>query len=1152
MLRKPKKWIKRVAQRITHEYFEDSDALDTPWQGLARLREALDSDPAHEDFAELSAFVDRLSECVQKTENGIQRPTKDYRALQRDIDELLGTIESHLPDRDPTTWTHDVVNLCRTVDPDLERLVELSEPHTMIPQPVIGPQQISHLRRVKVRLACFVLKNHVRLEETDDAALSHTTLGYLSHAGTLQYGSSAMTNLGVGCCTEGTRVQVMQELQEWALRGQKQRVKVVSGAAGVGKTTIAYTLCRWMNESRILNASCFHTASLRGLHDSRYAVACISHQLAQLSPAFRRALGRTLRGRVEIMSSLYQEHLYRLLTLPLFHFARTSQQELVIVIDGLEILENKDMARCLFDTLSDIAFSLPVRLLVTVPTGSSTHSWIRGYAHQDKVSELCLDDLDNELCKSDIATYLKNQNQSGSLSELDLDEIARQSGGSFSYALSAMRYTMAAHPPVRYQLGDIASIDRLANGKTNSNSQSRLFAPLLESVLHDHPSDIESANVKAILHVLLCACEPLGLPVLASITGQPQENLNSAIFHLSPLIEYTSDREIALTNRDFRGFLIRPDESGEFYCNTKSVSLQIAQWCFDQIEQASCFNLPRIRSSNMDYDALVERNKAAEHSIDDGVMYAFGHWQDHVNECVPDTLLTSLVLKLLSERLFTWIEITIVKSQLWTIGRALEKVQRWLKDQRHVELESLIRDACRFAGALSPNQWAMNASQVYLSALAHWPSDRLVYRCYEGRFHKLPKITVLKAAASSDSGPGSLALRSSRSPAVEHPLTGHANDVNSVAYSPDGAYIASGSDDKTIRMWDAHTGQQVGHPLTGHTEWVRSVAYSPDGAYIASGSWDRTIRMWDAHTGQQVGHPLTGHTDSVWSVAYSPDGAYIASGSEDNTIRIWDARTGQQVGHPLTGHTDWVRSVAYSPDGAYIASGSEDNTIRIWDAHTGQQVGHPLTGHTRSVYSVAYSPDGACVASGSSDRTIRIWDAHTGQPVGHPLTGHTDWVRSVAYSPDGAYIASGSEDNTIRIWDAHTGQQVGHPLTGHTDWARSVAYSPDGAYIASGSTDNTVRVWDVESLHCQPLIIPVLIDDEMHELYAVDQNGWVLDKHGDRLVHIPSYVRRKFLLHQSEDEVLALDLRGIVLGEGWYKCYKDEGQSEQNNCGVPG
>jgi eukaryotic-like serine/threonine-protein kinase len=288
-------------------------------------------------------------------------------------------------------------------------------------------------------------------------------------------------------------------------------------------------------------------------------------------------------------------------------------------------------------------------------------------------------------------------------------------------------------------------------------------------------------------------------------------------------------------------------------------------------------------------------------------------------------------------------------------------------------------------------------------------------------------------------------------------LKGHADGVRSVAFSPDGKHLASGSGENTIKIWDAASGQGS-LTLKGHAGGVSSVAFSPDGKRLASGSFDNTIKIWDAASGQES-LTLKGHAAPVSSVAFSPDGTRLATGSSDKTIKIWDAASGQES-LTLKGHAAPVSSVAFSPDGKRLASGSFDNTIKIWDAASGQE-SLTLQGHAGAVFSVAFSPDGKRLASGSVDDTIKIWDAASGQES-LTLKGHAGDVRSVAFSPDGKRLASGSLDNTIKIWDTASGQES-LTLKGHAGFVSSVAFSPDGKRLASGSGDKTIKIWDAAS-----------------------------------------------------------------------------------------
>ena len=214
------------------------------------------------------------------------------------------------------------------------------------------------------------------------------------------------------------------------------------------------------------------------------------------------------------------------------------------------------------------------------------------------------------------------------------------------------------------------------------------------------------------------------------------------------------------------------------------------------------------------------------------------------------------------------------------------------------------------------------------------------------------------------------------------PLTGHTDTIYSVAFSPDGKTLASSSEDETIILWDTTTGEHIKtlarstgpfvgptDPLTGHTDTVYSVAFSPDGKTLASGSADNTIILWDTATGQYK-QTLTGHKRAVYSVAFSPDGKTLASGSWDKTIILWDTTTWKYI-HTLAGHEKVVYSVAFSPDGQILASGSADKAIILWDTATGKHI-ETFTRHRKAIYGVAFSPDGQTLVSGSADKRIRF------------------------------------------------------------------------------------------------------------------------------------------------------------------------------------
>ena len=297
---------------------------------------------------------------------------------------------------------------------------------------------------------------------------------------------------------------------------------------------------------------------------------------------------------------------------------------------------------------------------------------------------------------------------------------------------------------------------------------------------------------------------------------------------------------------------------------------------------------------------------------------------------------------------------------------------------------------------------------------------------------------------------------------------GHISWVHSVAFSPNGQILASGSNDQTVRLWDVNTGQCL-KTLRSHAGCVQSIAFSPDGQILASGSNDSSVRLWDVKTGQCL-KVLTGHTNHLLSVVFTPDGQTLISSGEDQTVRLWRVDTGECL-QIIETQINWVLSVALSPDGQTLATGSDGKTVKFWDITTGECI-RTLPDYSSYVWALAYAPwvgDADCpnrqiLATGSEDTTVKIWDALTGECI-QTLQGHSDRVWLVLFSPDGSTLLSASENQTVKLWDVRTGQCL-RTLEGYSNSVLSIALSSDGQLLASSGRDQLLRLWDVATGDC--------------------------------------------------------------------------------------
>ncbi|CUA74718.1 Notchless protein homolog 1 [Bos taurus] [Rhizoctonia solani] len=910
-----------------------------------------------------------------------------------------------------------------------------------------------------------------------------------------RYSSGAALKLKRGPCTQGTRMNVLDEMYQWASKPDAGNVYWMSGMAGTGKTTIAYSLCERLDaeSNRMLGASFFCSRLLPECRSVGNIIPSIAYQLAHRSRAFRHALYEAIKKTPEALDGAPSLQFDLLLTEPLSdpELKRTFSTSMVVVIDALDECEDETSTRQILEVLLTKSEGLPIKFVVS----SRPEATIRDQMAKNDQG-VVLHELDKQEVQIDIKAYLREGLAPMNPSDSEIEKLVERAGVLFIYAATVIRYVgydeFGRNPRARLK-SVLGLAEKRGTGQTKEIDQ--LYGAILEAAMNDDELEQpDRDDMKLILNTVVCARAPLTIDALNALLKLGDiERVNAALRPLWSVLHVKGPGiPITTLHASFPDYLTDPQRSGnsEWYCNAAIHHCILAQRSLECIRDTRPqFNICNLESSYLDDNEVPDLDMRVERCVSIQLRYACQYWSTHLDLGGSETgaaqALLILLGQFLANHLFLWLEVmNLTKNNSSTPGN-LTLAKRWLtKHSANRELVDMMQDAVRFALTIVSSPVSGSTPHIYVSIFPFLPPNSPIRKHYASRIRgtiqvngtaldqrkpllaQWPTGTNGVGACSPD---GTLISIASGFPDVRISLIDTSSGrlvqdfpydnfecIWCVAFAPDGAGVASGTDDKEIWVWDIGSGQLVLGPLQGHEGPVFSIIFSHDGSYIISGSSDKTIHIWDAHSGKPLFTPLVGHTGTITSLAISSDDTKIISGSEDATICVWDVQNGCLALDPITGHIGSVVSVALSPDDKFIASCSIDSTM-VWDSQTGEC----FLGRFPSKCSVAFSPDGAYISAGSEDGSIEIWDASTGRTVSGLIKEHYAPVTVLAYSSDGTRIISYSdEDGTLSLFDAYSITTPINPISGHTKPVFSIDVSPDGKHVVSGSGDMTVCVWN--------------------------------------------------------------------------------------------
>jgi WD40 repeat protein len=883
---------------------------------------------------------------------------------------------------------------------------------------------------------------------------------------------NAKSHAGRRSCTAKTREKILADLVAWALDAGDTSIYWLNGMAGTGKTTIAFTFSQFLDNIEILGSSFFCSHLDTDSSNADLIFPTLAYELARHSTAASTALLNALEEDPNVGHKSMRDQFLNLIVTPTKAASEgvsTPPRPLIIVIDALDECANQNDVRDVLTIIRQYSPILPLKFFIT----SRPERQIQNVFRQEgtsRYSKFILHEIEKDVVSADIAIYAREElatiakrriarlPTSGWPPEDRLNTLVRLSGTLFIYAATACKYVGGGGSIVE-RLEDVTDIS--PNSPNSPNSETSALDDLYGRILSDAfqvANAREKGEIQKVLRAVVSVRTPLSINGLSKLLKIKAENVSEALSFLHSIICIPEDTDLPMStfHASFTDFITTEKRSGGHFLEPSKSHHMLGLHCLGLLQSSLVENICQLEGlsvSNVDVSPSTVKDR-----IPEAIEYACINWASHVANIksggeVGREVRDALYL-FFDEKLLQWFECLSLLARLGDAVSSLRRLEAWVsvcsfsipmrsmaEQQMKSEhnLQNAVVDARRFI-LENFDLVSHHPCETYSSALVWIPEKSRIRAIYGDKRKSVWKVDI--------------GLRKVWD-ACEQVLWGHSGCILSVALSPDGSHVVSGSSDSTVHIWNVATGESEAE-LKGHSDSVNSVVFSPDGSLVVSGSRDQTVRIWNVLTGECQAE-LKGHSNWVNSIVFSPDGSLVASGSLDKTVCIWNVETGECEAE-LKGHSNWVNSVVFSPDGSLIASGSLDKTVCIWNVETGECEAQ-LKGHLSEVNCAVFSPDGSLVVSGSDDKTACIWNVATGECKAE-LKGHSDWVNSVVFSPDGSFVMSASDDKTVRIWNVATGESEAE-LKGHSSEVNCAVFSPDGTLVGSGSNDKTVRIWNM-------------------------------------------------------------------------------------------